>query len=72
MPEKARLVGGDVVSNQEGYYLRPEHVESIYHLSRACGPSQSGEWLRMAADVVDTLERRCKVECGYASLQQRA
>jgi hypothetical protein len=23
----------------------------------------------MAADVVDTLERRCKVECGYASLR---
>jgi hypothetical protein len=69
MPEKARLVGGAVVNDQEGYYLRPEHAESIYHLSRASGASQSGEWQRMAADIVDTIERRCKVDCGYAALK---
>jgi mannosidase alpha-like ER degradation enhancer 2 len=67
-PEKAYLVGGALLSGHEGYYLRPEHAESIYHMSRACGAGESGEWLRMAADMVDTLERRCKVACGYASL----
>jgi hypothetical protein len=47
------------------YPLRPEMIESAYHLYLA---TKDVKYVEFGERVLDMLETRCRVECGYASL----
>ncbi|ODQ54682.1 glycoside hydrolase [Saitoella complicata NRRL Y-17804] len=56
------------VEVQVGHYpLRPEFVESTYHLWRATGDEY---YLSVGEVIMRDLERRCKTRCGWAGLQR--
>lgn len=65
LPEGFGLLSGDAAAGQEGWPLRPEHVESLYHLWTATGDPAA---LYMVRDVVRAVEPSLRTRCGYASV----
>ena len=53
-------------SFDDGYYLRPEFVESLFVLYRT---TREDRYRDMAWEVFQSIEKYCKVEHGYASLK---
>lgn len=47
------------------YPLRPEMIESAYHLYLA---TKDSRYLDFGKNVLELLESTCRVECGYASI----
>lgn len=55
-----------IESSHPSYYiLRPEYVESLFYLYRMTGDSIYRDW---GWQVVEALEKRCKVNGGYTTL----
>lgn len=54
------------VSEVRSYPLRPEFIESNYHLYRV---TRDDLYLEIGRRVLRDLERRAKVECGVASIK---
>eukprot|EP01065_Artemidia_motanka_P016044 TRINITY_DN19771_c0_g1_i1.p1 TRINITY_DN19771_c0_g1~~TRINITY_DN19771_c0_g1_i1.p1 ORF type:complete len:691 (+),score=215.59 TRINITY_DN19771_c0_g1_i1:55-2127(+) len=51
--------------NDAAYLLRPEVIESLVYVRRATGDNS---WLWAGLDVMRSLQRWCKTECGYATV----
>ncbi|CAK9298912.1 unnamed protein product [Gordionus sp. m RMFG-2023] len=66
LPETFNVVNGKFDDGHSNYPLRPEFIESAYHLYKATGDSY---YLKVGIDVIQSLEILCKTECGYAVLK---
>jgi len=64
-PEGYNLISGNVQHGQKGYPLRPELVESLYYLYQT---NKDPLFVKMAKDMVWTLNNVTKVECGHANI----
>ncbi|BFZ65273.1 hypothetical protein YB2330_006437 [Saitoella coloradoensis] len=67
IPERWDWRRREVEVQVEHYPLRPEFVESTYHLWRATGDEY---YLSVGEVIVMDLERRCRTRCGWAGLQR--
>ncbi|KAF0981642.1 hypothetical protein FDP41_012299 [Naegleria fowleri] len=65
MPEGFNLYISKAQKGQMPYPLRPEIIESVYHLYKFDG-SRDSTYLYMARDFLTGLEVVCKTKCGYA------
>eukprot|EP01132_Coremiostelium_polycephalum_P005766 gene5766-7175_t len=65
IPEGYNLISGNVQPGQKGYPLRPELAESLYYLYKA---SRDPIFIKMAKDMVWSLNNISKCECGYANI----
>jgi mannosidase alpha-like ER degradation enhancer 2 len=65
MPEGFLPYHPAVVNGQKGSPLRPEHVESLYHMYRATADEK---YVRMGLELALAIEVKNRVPCGYASL----
>ena len=65
VPEGFNFVTNDVHEGQVGYPLRPEMAESAWYLYQV---HRDPIWLQAGADMVDSIENRTKVACGYAAV----
>ncbi|XP_043946102.1 ER degradation-enhancing alpha-mannosidase-like protein 2 [Protopterus annectens] len=66
LPEFYSIPHSYTVDKREGYPLRPELIESAMYLYRATGDPIL---LELGRDAVESIEKICKVECGYASIK---
>ena len=66
MPEGYNVLKGGAYPGQKGYPLRPEFAESLWQGYRA---TKDPTYLRMAADVVLTINKRMRTTCGFAVLE---
>jgi hypothetical protein len=64
MPEFYDIIHQDIKRNT--YPLRPEYVESIFYLYKA---TEDPILLEMGAEIVESIERSAKTECGYATVK---
>jgi mannosyl-oligosaccharide alpha-1,2-mannosidase len=64
-PEQASVHDGRYDVKKWGYYLRPEHVESLFVLYRKTGDPIYQD---MAWDIFESIERHCKTTFGYQGL----
>ena len=64
-PEGFNLQTMKVQKGQEGYPLRPEHVESLFYTHRA---TNGDEWIEAGRDVMESL-KKLRVDCGVAALK---
>lgn len=67
LPEFYNINTGDVYNNREAYPLRPELIESIWYMYRA---TDSNEYLTMAVDFLESIEKITKVDCGFATVSK--
>ncbi|GAU98052.1 hypothetical protein RvY_09252-1 [Ramazzottius varieornatus] len=65
-PEFFDVVKAKVVRGREGYPLRPELIESIYHLYRS---TKDPMLLHFGAQIVESIETIARVPCGYATVK---
>eukprot|EP00762_Andalucia_godoyi_P001799 ANDGO_07127.mRNA.1 Alpha-mannosidase I MNS4 len=65
VPEGFNVLTGSVQAGQSGYPLRPELMESAYHLYRA---TKDPLYLMMGRDYVESLDYVSRVPCGYANV----
>eukprot|EP00658_Telonema_sp_P-2_P081486 TRINITY_DN8363_c0_g1_i1.p1 TRINITY_DN8363_c0_g1~~TRINITY_DN8363_c0_g1_i1.p1 ORF type:complete len:354 (-),score=82.49 TRINITY_DN8363_c0_g1_i1:92-1153(-) len=65
LPERHSLMADALHSSERYYLLRPEHVESTYHLYRA---SNDQFYLHVAQEIAASLEKRTRTRFGYASI----
>ncbi|KAK2496799.1 hypothetical protein MC885_012496, partial [Smutsia gigantea] len=68
LPEFYNIPQGYTVEKREGYPLRPELIESAMYLYRATGDPTL---LELGRDAVESIEKISKVECGFATLDNR-
>lgn len=61
IPERYNIVNGTIES--DGWELRPEFVESTYHLYRA---TKDPYYLQVGEEIMNNIEQHAKTECGYA------
>ncbi|XP_028935944.1 ER degradation-enhancing alpha-mannosidase-like protein 2 [Ornithorhynchus anatinus] len=66
LPEFYNIPQGYTVEKREGYPLRPELVESAMYLYRATGDPTL---LELGRDVVESIEKIGKVDCGFATIK---
>lgn len=66
LPERFVLASNSLHSSERHYPLRPEFVESTYHLYKATGNST---YLEMGKDVYNSLQTYSKVKHGYACVR---
>lgn len=64
-PDSARFSGGDIRPNDARYLNRPETSESVFYLWKATKDPMYREW---GWKIFKALERHCRVETGYAGL----
>jgi len=64
VPERVDVTKEEVVD--ASYPLRPELLESAYHLYRATNDSY---WLRFGAEALISLDSHCRTECGFADVE---
>jgi mannosidase alpha-like ER degradation enhancer 2 len=69
VPEGFNVATGGVQQGQQGYPLRPELMESAYHMHRATGDPY---YWNLGRDYVTSLEFVARVDCGYASVKDVA
>lgn len=55
-----------VVAGQAGWPLRPELAESTWYL--ACAFPDDPAYFYLAKQMVDSIEKYCRVQCGYAAI----
>ena len=68
LPERFNLATGQLYAGHEGYWLRPEHAESLQALALADRHTpRVVEWQTMCRDMLHTIETDLRVPCGYAS-----
>jgi mannosidase alpha-like ER degradation enhancer 2 len=65
IPEGFNFQLGAIQNGQQGYPLRPELAESIYHLYRA---TRDPIYLFMGRDIVYSLNNITRVKCGFANV----
>ncbi|KAG2387690.1 hypothetical protein C9374_001284 [Naegleria lovaniensis] len=65
IPEGFNLYVSKAQKGQMPYPLRPELIESVYHLYKFDG-SRDSSYLYMARDFLTGLQVVCKTKCGYA------
>jgi len=65
-PEGYNLVSARVAQGREPYPLRPELVESLYHLYVA---TEDPMWLEYVADIEHSIRTYTKTKCGYANIR---
>ncbi|XP_054836861.1 ER degradation-enhancing alpha-mannosidase-like protein 2 isoform X3 [Eublepharis macularius] len=66
LPEFYNIPQGYTVEKREGYPLRPELIESAMYLYRA---TQDPTLLELGRDVVESIEKISKVDCGFATIK---
>ncbi|KAJ1656594.1 hypothetical protein IWQ61_003857 [Dispira simplex] len=64
MPEIYNLYNNEVISSQ--YPLRPEFIESTYHLYRATGDPF---YLQVGAQIIKDLNTFNRVQCGFSTME---
>eukprot|EP00050_Salpingoeca_kvevrii_P001305 m.166851 g.166851 ORF g.166851 m.166851 type:complete len:773 (-) comp10342_c0_seq1:128-2446(-) len=62
-PEAVNLRTMRIVDGQEGYFLRPEMLESLFYLHAATNDSM---FLSFAAEIASSIEATCRTSCGFA------
>ncbi|XP_055333438.1 ER degradation-enhancing alpha-mannosidase-like protein 2 [Paramacrobiotus metropolitanus] len=65
-PEFYEIMKGHPFHGREGYPLRPELVESIYHLYQV---TKDPMLLHMGAQIYESIEKIARVPCGYATIK---
>ena len=65
MPDLYNLDSGKLLQYGRDWPLRPELVESAYHLYTA---TRDIKYIKVAQHVLKTLQNTSRVECGYASI----
>eukprot|EP00753_Platysulcus_tardus_P017763 PLAT6492.1.p1 GENE.PLAT6492.1~~PLAT6492.1.p1 ORF type:complete len:259 (+),score=50.61 PLAT6492.1:23-778(+) len=64
-PERVDLLSAVAPNGHESYPLRPELLESAFHLHHATGDAS---WQRIGAAALRSL-RHCRTSCGYAAVR---
>lgn len=57
---------GKLSVNSGQYFQRPEVVESLFYMWRA---THDERWREMAWAIAQTIERYCRVDCGYTGIK---
>ncbi|VDD80252.1 unnamed protein product [Mesocestoides corti] len=65
LPELFDVPNSRPVGRQSAYPLRPEFIESVYHLYRA---TKDPYLLEMGVDVLTSIEKEAKTPCGFATI----
>ncbi|EPE06201.1 glycoside hydrolase family 47 protein [Ophiostoma piceae UAMH 11346] len=66
LPERWSVTGRSVEGGLGWWPLRPEFIESVYHIYRAT----KDPWYLYVGDMVQRdIKRRCRTSCGWAGLQ---
>ncbi|OQV19330.1 ER degradation-enhancing alpha-mannosidase-like protein 2 [Hypsibius exemplaris] len=65
-PEFFEVMKSTIVKGREGYPLRPELIESLYHLYRV---TKDPMLLHFGAQIFESIESISKVPCGYATVK---
>lgn len=65
MPELFDLAGEGVISWARSSPLRPELIESTYHLYQA---TRDHRYLKIGRKLLEDMQRVSKVDCGYAAI----
>ena len=66
LPERWSVTGRSVEGGLGWWPLRPEFIESVYHIYRAT----QDPWYLYVGDMVQRdIKRRCRTSCGWAGLQ---
>lgn len=65
LPDMYNLQTGSLYDYGQDYPLRPEMIESAYHLYMA---TQDKQYVDFGRKVLMGLEKRCRTSCGYASI----
>lgn len=66
LPEFYSIPQGYTVDKREGYPLRPELIESAMYLYRA---TADPTLLQLGRDVVESIEKISRVDCGFATVK---
>lgn len=66
LPEGYNLQVNQPQPGQKGYPLRPELIESTYHLYRV---TRDPSFLHMGKDFVQSINTIARTECGYATIK---
>lgn len=65
LPDMYDVAKKTYLSHSQGYPLRPELIESAYHLYTATG---NNEYLNFVKNAFHSLQNNTKVKCGYAAV----
>jgi hypothetical protein len=65
LPDMYDTAKNKFLSHSQGYPLRPELVESAYHLYTATGKQK---YINFVKDAFHSLQNNTKTECGYAAI----